>query len=276
MMYEFVRSTYRFTVGTISGAVGWVAYADVHIGGYALYLATREQGKTTLSTAAEGAYQKVASRKKNMPKSLFDGKKKGALTSAKTFAEGYVGPLDKYELPAKVVSGAYVAYKLGLFDMANVISKQVELTVETWLGVSGDAYGLFDLPGVAINGLVSTSAYKATVATVSKVPYVVGYAIGGALAIAGPALAIAVYRFVHYGSGKGYNNYVQEYTKYAQNDVVQNPGLYGASTALFAAWSFSGVHDVANILGKSFEVAFEHALGLSGDVPGLLEPSFYS
>lgn len=304
-MYNLIRVPYRFAVGTISGAVGWVTYFAMPVLGYMGYthieqvksfskqsyddvqghyfkaLPSSEKVSKKVSDFSEAshgalelAYKSFASTKfgHNMPETLF-GDDKCAVNQFQQYVQTtYTGDLQQYVPVAKVVAGAFVAHKLGLFEMASVISKQAELTVESWFMVDGDVQGLFDIPYMVAD--IFSGVYTASVATLSKIPYAVGYGVGVGASLAGPAVIGSSARYMRYDSHEQMS--LDSYRSYAANDINSHKWYYGAVVALFGAHNFENINNLANTCGKGFELGFEHLLGLSGDTPGLLDAEFYS
>ncbi len=311
-MYNLIRVPYRFAVGTISGAVGWVTYFATPVLGYMGYTNLEQiqsfskvsyngiqknypqlpssekisQKVSGVSETTQGAleltYKSFTSTKwgQGLPETLFDAKATegsatsftGALTLLQQNVEHYSGDLQQYAPVAKVVAGAFVAHKLGFFEMASFISKQVELTVESWFMVDGDVQGLFDIPYMVAD--IFSGVYKTSIATISKIPYVVGYSVGAGLSLAGPEVIVSSARYMRYDSHEQMS--VDSYRAYAANDISSYKWYYGAVAVLFGAHNFESINTLANTCGKGFELGFEHILLLSGDTPGLLDTEFYS
>lgn len=197
------------------------------------------------------------------------------------------GAVEKHGVTAtKTAIYTYGAYKAGFFDIASMLSKQAERQVESFFGVTDDASGVFDIPSM----VVTSTPYKYTVATASKLPYLADNLASHALQGAKYSGITHVASMFSEPIKDSYNTHQYKVWGVAAAGSVATgvlglaaapvllpvvgvtvPGavLYAGAAGVVGGLTL-GTNDQAHELGKGLETWFEHTMGLTGDEAGLL------
>ena len=176
-LYNVARFGYRFTVGTVSGAVNWGTYLAISAGsiiglqvyeeriaGYAkqslgygdtvsedVAESTKDSSAAAKATSAWAPYVAKATEFRDSAMKFKDNvvaseswkagyeKADGAL-KAHTGGTDIAGAIEKHGVTvAKTAAYTYVAHKAGFFGIAAMLSKQAERQVESLFGITDDA-----------------------------------------------------------------------------------------------------------------------------------------